>query len=154
MRIWIATARFYGLVMTKNFGGGRPLLTPTAAPQIFIDGSANGLSWFGLFLSLRATLPLLNGLIFPKAPEVMVPPSSSLLLSFSTSYTFQHPSISRPPENSRGPNLCMPAVACHVTEQDLAMMCASTRTKLLSLTGKNGRGGNLCLFGLVRTPHA
>jgi hypothetical protein len=39
--------------------------------QIFIDGTANGLSWFGLFLSIRATLPVLNGLVLPKAPEAV-----------------------------------------------------------------------------------
>lgn len=42
-----------------------------ALVQIFIDGTANGLSWFGLFLSIRATLPVLNGLVLPKAPEAV-----------------------------------------------------------------------------------
>ena len=36
--------------------------------QIFIDGFINFLSWYGLCLSLRTTLPILNGFLFPEAP--------------------------------------------------------------------------------------
>ncbi len=38
--------------------------------KLFVDGASNFLSAFGLMVSLRASLPLFNGLILPKAPEV------------------------------------------------------------------------------------
>ena len=58
----------------------RPLPPPTSrhtgcahrcrnAPrQIFVDGLVNFLSWYGLCLSLRTTLPILNGFLLPEAP--------------------------------------------------------------------------------------
>eukprot|EP00291_Cryptomonas_curvata_P004657 CAMPEP_0172190934 /NCGR_PEP_ID=MMETSP1050-20130122/23397_1 /TAXON_ID=233186 /ORGANISM="Cryptomonas curvata, Strain CCAP979/52" /LENGTH=160 /DNA_ID=CAMNT_0012865879 /DNA_START=164 /DNA_END=643 /DNA_ORIENTATION=- len=37
--------------------------------QLVVDGVDNSISCFGLLVSLRATLPVLNGIIFPPAPE-------------------------------------------------------------------------------------
>eukprot|EP00961_Rhodomonas_salina_P124523 1678144-Rhodomonas_salina.2 len=39
--------------------------------QVFVDGLDNFLSCYGLALSLRATIPFLNGFILPSAPPVV-----------------------------------------------------------------------------------